>query len=129
MVRTPAQVGQFLDHATTTAALNPREAGKARKPSRRGTFAGTEQETAIRTATELLPMCGEVHRRANDSLRRDYNQAWFDKLYVDSHDDHPSVSDTERTELFQILHAVNTVSKRYPTSQITKPRDAFKSTQ
>jgi hypothetical protein len=51
----------------------------------------------------LLPTCGEAHQRGGDTLRRDYNQAWFDKLYVDDDHGRPRVARAERSDLFEAL--------------------------
>ena len=70
-----------------------------------------QHEAVIRAATALLPHCGEAYQRGNDTLRRDYNQAWFDQIQVDSHDGHPQVTSVTRTELFEALHSAEIQSQ------------------
>ena len=62
-----------------------------------------EHEGVIRNATALLPHCGEAYRRGNDTIRRDYNQAWFEQVLVDSDRGQPTVTGVTRTALFEAL--------------------------
>jgi site-specific DNA recombinase len=62
-----------------------------------------QHEAVIRDATALLPHCGEAYRRGDDTLRRDYNQAWFEQILVDCHQGQPHISGVTRTELFEAL--------------------------
>ena len=41
---------------------------------------GTEQQTLIDRATALLPDCGRAYELATETLRREYNQAWFKSI-------------------------------------------------
>jgi hypothetical protein len=68
------------------------------------TRTSTEHEAVIRDATALLPHCGEAYRRGDDTLRRDYNQAWFEQVLVDSDRGQPMVTSVTRTGLFEGLH-------------------------
>lgn len=61
-------------------------------------------EQVIREATALLPQCGEAYRRGGDSLRRDYNQAWFERVFISVKDGQPVVARVQRTEVFEALH-------------------------
>jgi site-specific DNA recombinase len=62
-----------------------------------------QHEAAIRSATALLPMCGEAYRRGNHSLRREYNQAWFKGIWISSEDGQPKITRVERTEPIEAL--------------------------
>jgi site-specific DNA recombinase len=74
--------------------------------SQRSRLARTSAEHAavIRDATALLPHCGQAYRRGDDSLRRDYNQAWFEQILVDSEQGQTKVTSVTRTQLFEALH-------------------------
>jgi site-specific DNA recombinase len=63
----------------------------------------TEHETVIHKATDLLPHCGQAYQVASDSVRRDYNQAWFKHIFVGEVDGRATVAHVERTDLFQAL--------------------------
>jgi hypothetical protein len=67
------------------------------------TRTSAEHEAVIRDATALLPHCGEAYRRGDDNLRRDYNQAWFEQILVDSEQGQTKVTSVTRTELFEAL--------------------------
>lgn len=62
-----------------------------------------EHEAVIRNATALLPHCGEAYRRGDDNIRRDYNQAWFERMLVDDNRGQPKVTGVTRTDLFEAL--------------------------
>jgi site-specific DNA recombinase len=66
-------------------------------------LATDQHEAAIRAATALLPTCGEAYQRGTDTLRRDYNQAWFDQLYLDDEGGQPRVARAVRSDLFDAL--------------------------
>lgn len=80
-----------------------------------------KHEAAIRSATALLPTCGVAYQRGGDALRRDYNQAWFDKLYLDDEDGQPRVARADRTDLLQALHTAEV----QPEATETAPSVAF----
>jgi hypothetical protein len=46
-----------------------------------------DHERTIRTALRLLTDCGLAYEHGTDSTKRGYNQAWFDKLFIDARDD------------------------------------------
>jgi DNA invertase Pin-like site-specific DNA recombinase len=80
------------------------------------TKTSAEHEAVIRDATALLPHCGEAYRRGDDQLRRDYNQAWFERVLVDSEQGQTKVTSVTRTELFEALHRaeVRTEAEQQP---------------
>ena len=64
-----------------------------------------QHEQVIRDATALLPQCGEAYQRGDDQLRREYNQAWFERIYISAKDGQPIVARVQRTDLFEALHS------------------------
>ncbi len=48
---------------------------------------------AIRSATALLPTCGEAYRRGDHQLRREYIQAWFTPHLIPGRSDRPRRTD------------------------------------
>jgi len=60
-------------------------------------------EQIIEHATGLLANCGSAYARASDSIRRDYNQAWFDKVFFTIEDGQPTIGSVARTELFEAM--------------------------
>src|SRR5262249_3398484 len=91
------------NHATAREKQTELSTQLATVQSQRAKLAktGAEHEGVIRDATALLPPCGEAYRRGDDTLRRDYNQAWFEKILVDSDQGQPKVTGVTRTELFR----------------------------
>jgi site-specific DNA recombinase len=59
------------------------------------TMTSEQHEAAIRGATALLPSCGEAYWRGNEQLRREYNQAWFEKIYIAPLTEVPSSSGSD----------------------------------
>jgi hypothetical protein len=62
-----------------------------------------QHESAIRSATALLPTCGEAYRRGNGQLRREYNLAWFEQIRFSTKDGKPHIARVERTGLISAL--------------------------
>jgi site-specific DNA recombinase len=61
------------------------------------TVTSEQHETAIRSATALLPILGEAYRRGNSQLRREFNQAWFEQIRFSTKDGRPHIARVERT--------------------------------
>ncbi len=64
----------------------------------------TTHETALGYATDLITHCDEAYRRSPEPLRRDYNQAWFDRLCFRTENGQPVIADVQRTEWAAALH-------------------------
>ncbi len=62
-----------------------------------------QHEQVIHDATALLPQCGEAYQRGDDCLRREYNQAWFERVFISVKDGQPVVARVKRTDLFEAL--------------------------
>lgn len=65
---------------------------------------------------------------ASDSLRRDYNEAWFKQIFIRKTDGQVSVAPAERTDAFQELmtaklnrDAAREVANRTPARQRNRP--------
>lgn len=65
---------------------------------------GTTHEIAICHATDLVVHCDEAYRRSPEPLRRDDNQAWFDRLCFRAENGQPVIADVQRTEWAEALH-------------------------
>jgi hypothetical protein len=61
-------------------------------------------ERVIHHATANLTACDTGYQLGSHSLRRDYNQAWFDKIYFKTTNGEPVIGRIERTELAEALH-------------------------
>jgi len=68
-----------------------------------------EHAELIRIAISLIADCGEAYRSADDTTRRAYSQAWFERLYLDQ--DAPGVI-TTRPEHTEIVEAIQTATVR-----------------
>ena len=66
-----------------------------------------QHHTALTNATALLPQCGKAYRCASDTIRRDYNQAWFTAIYISTNQGRPIITDAERTKPFQALYTAH----------------------
>jgi site-specific DNA recombinase len=62
-------------------------------------------EATLNAVLNLAERCGGAYRQSDTSGRRDYNQAWFEQLYLDADDDRsrPSVTKVTRTPLIAAL--------------------------
>lgn len=74
-------------------------------------------ERHIRTALRLLEDCGLAYAQGADSTLRAYNQAWFDKLFIDAQTDDTVVVRVERTELLEALRTAQVVREE-PTDEV-----------
>ena len=66
-----------------------------------------DAEPRLKELMGLIEDCADVYQRAGEQVRRLYNQAWFQRLMISTHDDRPAVTAVERSELMQ---AVQTLS-------------------
>lgn len=73
-------------------------------------------EAALRYATELVVHCDTAYQQAAEPLRRDYNQAWFDRIAFRTQDGQPTITGVQRTEWAEALH---TAQVRLPNSEQT----------
>lgn len=62
-----------------------------------------EHEKVIRDAALLLTRCDLAYSQATQGVRREYNQAWFEKVHFGSSEGRPYVGKVERTALFEAL--------------------------
>ncbi len=81
--------------------------------SRRSQLGVTQahHEQVLREATALLPQCGEAYRRGGDQQRRDYNQPWFERIFISVKDGQPVVARVQRTKVFEALHTAEVEPK------------------
>ncbi len=62
-------------------------------------------EATLNAVLDLAERCGAAYCQSDASGRRDYNQAWFERLYLDADDDYsePSVTKVTRTPVIAAL--------------------------
>jgi hypothetical protein len=55
---------------------------------------------------DLVEHCGRAYVLSDEAGRRDYNQAWFEAIYLDADDEdrRPTVTRVRRTPLLASLH-------------------------
>ncbi|MDT7713026.1 MAG: site-specific recombinase [Pseudonocardiales bacterium] len=70
-----------------------------------------DHERTIRAALRLLTDCGLAYEQGTDSTRRGYNQALFEKLFIDARADDTVVVRVERTELLEALRTAQVVQQ------------------
>jgi site-specific DNA recombinase len=64
-----------------------------------------DYESVIKSVFELLPVCEGAYATASDGVRRDFNQAWFEGLFVDVDEDQTArVDRVQRTPLLGVAH-------------------------
>jgi hypothetical protein len=69
-------------------------------------------EAALRYATELVVHCDTAYQQAAAPLRRDYNQAWFDRIAFRTQDGQPMIAGVHRTEWAEALHGTGTTTQQ-----------------
>jgi hypothetical protein len=69
-------------------------------------------EAAIRHATELVTRCDLAYHASPEPLRRDFNQAWFDRLAFRTENGQPVIAAVQRTAWAEALHTA-----QYRTTQ------------
>ena len=64
-------------------------------------------EATLHAVLDLVEHCGRAYTMSDDAGRRDYNQAWFEALYLDADDDQrlPAVTRVQHTPLLVSLQA------------------------
>jgi site-specific DNA recombinase len=62
-----------------------------------------QHEQLIRTLTTLIVDCGRVYRDSDDETRRAYNQAWFERILLDTDGPRFIVTAPRRTEAVQAV--------------------------
>ena len=81
------------------AQLSTAETQRARLRTTTATY-----DTAIRRATEFITRCDLAYHRSPEALRRDFNQAWFDRLAFRTENGCPVITEVQRTEWAEALH-------------------------
>jgi hypothetical protein len=61
-------------------------------------------DAGIRQATEFVARCDLAYHRSPKPLRRDFNQAWFDRLAFRAKNGQPVIAEVRRTEWAEALH-------------------------
>ncbi len=75
---------------------------------------------AINVATRLLSLCGEAYARGDDKMRREWNQTWFEAIYI-TEDEHgePTVESVRRTPFFEAVQTAEVLPARNAPAQPT----------
>ena len=62
-------------------------------------------ETTLHAVLDLVEHCGRAYVLSDEAGRRDYNQAWFEAIYLDADDEdrRPTVTRVRRTPLLARL--------------------------
>ena len=81
------------------------------------------QATTLQTVLQLVEHCGPTYARSDAAGRRDYNQAWFEALYLDADDDdRPAVARVRRTPLLATLQAHRAAGLTETVTRVQKCR-------
>ncbi len=85
-----------------------------------------EHEQLIRALTDLIVDCGQTYERADDATRRSYNQAWFERIYLDQDAPGSVTARPERTEPVRAVRSatVRPRDTRPPSSGPARPPNA-----
>ena len=88
-----------------------RARGRAADGSGRGCRPSANKLHAV---LDLVEHCGRAYVLSDEAGRRDYNQAWFEAIYLDADDEdrRPTVTRVRRTPLLASLH--ERVSQDWP---------------
>jgi site-specific DNA recombinase len=63
----------------------------------------SEHETALAALLDLITRAGDTYQSVDSAVRRTFNQAWFDWLWIDEDQEGIRVSRGQRTELTQAV--------------------------
>ncbi|WP_166654998.1 recombinase family protein [Mycobacterium sp. BK086] len=80
-----------------------------------------DQNAAYDAVLDILGKCAEAYERVPDALRRDFNQACFERILVDETDGEPLINRADRTDVIEILTTATVTPKGHPDGQGVLP--------
>ncbi|MBB4853399.1 hypothetical protein HNP40_000765 [Mycobacteroides chelonae] len=69
------------------------------------TATNIDHAAVINTALDLLGHCSDAYKHAPEATRRDLNQAYFERIWLDSADGTPAITSAEQTEIIELIAA------------------------
>ncbi len=67
------------------------------------TSTNIDHAKVINTALDLLGRCSDAYKYAPEATRRDLNQAYFERILLDSTDGEPIIKSAEQTEIIELI--------------------------
>ena len=80
-----------------------------------------DHAAVVDAALHILGHCAEGYEKASQTLRRDFNQACFDRVLVDEFDGQPIIATTEKTTFADIMLTANPEDKSQSAEKDSMP--------